>query len=318
MVMPTYKPPTAGPVDWISRMDNLLLEQRQLLLAQSAILEAMASKLGASDGGTLNPCDYFLPSGATPLQIRQQLETGGCFPYQVESYGMSAAVTDQEIELQGQSLLASTDGSLAGVSVRLNSPQADLIPLDNFNPVKFTPFWKIYLTYPLQAGKTLRLFIGRTCNLVPDMPSTVASMASIQYISTDKDAHFTGAIAQNAIESENITGLIANHIKIVGLAIQSDQALAYRLIFWRKDTFDDADLDIDEFIADQELDLVTYGFQVAGAGQYYMFVDGLDIDVQDADTTYEIHVSLQNLSVTAKNAGATGEVRIVFFYQEAG
>lgn len=317
MVMPSYRPPTAGPLDWMSRVDNILLEQRQQNEAIKSLLQQLVSKTGS--GGSINLCDSFLPVGGTALEIRQALENGSFYPYQIKTIAnMDTAVTDLKIELQGQSLLGWTDGSLAGIGVRLNSPQADIIYLNRFNPLKFTPFWTIYLTYPVQAGKQLQLFVGRTCDLVPEIPSGGAISSAFQRLVSDKDAHFTGAIAQNAIETENIAGLISNNIKITGIAIESDQNLAYRLLFWRKDTAASADLDIDEFIADQELDLPSYGFQVAGAGQYYMFVDGLDIEYQDADDTYELHVSLQNLSATGKNAGATGEVKIVIFYEEAG
>ncbi len=137
----------------------------------------------------------------------------------------------------------------------------------------------------------------------------------IYTLSTDKDVEFTGAIVQNAVEQENLAGLASNRIRITGISIQSDQQLDYRVILFNKDTFANADLDIDTFAEEQELDLLSYGFLIAGASQYYMVVDGLAIDYDDEDGTHEIHVALQNLSATAKNAGATGEVVLKFFYE---
>lgn len=132
---------------------------------------------------------------------------------------------------------------------------------------------------------------------------------------SDKDSHFTGAINQNATEEENLTGLIANKIRITGVSVQSDQSLDYKLIFFKTDGFADTDLDLDTFASEQEMDLPSYGWRIAGANQYYMAVDGLAIDYQDDDETHELHVALQNLSATAKNAGATGEVVVEIRYE---
>jgi len=133
---------------------------------------------------------------------------------------------------------------------------------------------------------------------------------------TDKDTHFTGAILQNATEEENLTGLVSNRIRITGVAIQADQQLDFRVAFFRTDGFADTNLDLDTFQSEVELDLPSYGWRIAGAGQYYMVVNSLDIPYEDADKTYELHVALQNLSATAKNAGATGEVVVAIYYEE--
>lgn len=314
MVMP-YKPPTAGPGDWVSRVDNLLLEQRQLILAQTALLQAMTAKLGGGPS-VINTCDLFAPSGTTPLEIRQQLETGGFFPYQVKTIAdMATAVTDQEIELQGQSILGWSSGTLANVGVRLNSQQADIIYLDRFNPIKFTPFWKIYLTYAAQPGQSLQLFVGRTCNLVPDIYS-LASAFEPGSVRSDKDTNFTGAIVSGATEEENLS-IGASRIRIRGAFIISDQQLAFQAILFGTDAFADANLDADTFRHTIEFDLPTHGFQIAGAGPYYQSIDGMNVIYQDADGTNEIHVALQNLSATAKAAGAGGEVVLGFIYEKA-
>lgn len=177
----------------------------------------------------------------------------------------------------------------------------------------------------------IKVFVGHLVDFLVDVNNRIVSLDVLTpfkaytqqvnlipvffLIMSDKALYFTGAILQNAKEDENLPYLVGDKIRITGLAIESDQQLDYRLIFWRKDTFDDTDLQLDEFISDQEMDLVTYGFQIGGAGQWYMSLTSLAIDYEDADQTKELHVSLQNLSATAKNAGATGEVSLRIYYE---
>lgn len=133
-------------------------------------------------------------------------------------------------------------------------------------------------------------------------------------IKSDKDTHFTGAIAQYATEEENITGLESNKITITGVSIQSDQALDYNVMLFGTDGFAAADMDVDEFFDFIDLKLSSLGIRVGGAGQYYYARTGLAIDYEDEDASNELHVALQNASAAGKNAGATGEVKIKVSY----
>lgn len=142
-------------------------------------------------------------------------------------------------------------------------------------------------------------------------------MGQFLTLRSDKDTHFTGQIVQNAQETENLTGLAWSKVRITGIMLQADQQLNFRVILWSKDTFDDTDLDADAFIAEVQVPLVTAGFQVAGANQWYLDIRGVEIPYQDEDSTNEVHISLQNLSATAKNAGATGEVVVELAYEQA-
>lgn len=138
-------------------------------------------------------------------------------------------------------------------------------------------------------------------------------------IRSDKDDNFTGALIQNAKEDENLTGLASNKIMIKAVRIEADQALDFAVIFWSKDTFDDTNLDSDTFIEWVRFQLDgTTGLNVirpGGAGQFYGSVTGLNIPYRDDDLTNELHVSLMNLSSTAKDAGAVGEVIIEVDYE---
>ena len=138
----------------------------------------------------------------------------------------------------------------------------------------------------------------------------------IYILETDKDTHFAGSIVQYDHETENIEGLSDDRVFIRGVNIQSDQPLKYRLIFWRKDTFADTDLDVDSYIDDVILDMsdIDNTFRINNTGQYYLNVSNLNILYEDEDDTQELHCSLQNLSPTSKAAGASGEVQLDIKY----
>ena len=71
--------------------------------------------------------------------------------------------------------------------------------------------------------------------------------------------HFTLELAKNESEQENLIGLISSNILIRNVAINSAQALHFRLELYSKDTFTDSDLDVDTFIGAVDLDLTKFG-----------------------------------------------------------
>ena len=84
-------------------------------------------------------------------------------PYNVRAIPMDTALTNKEIELPGANLSVSTDGSLAGVTIKFDSTVNDTILLDRFKDFYSYPggFTKIYVTFTAQSGKTLYLFVSR-------------------------------------------------------------------------------------------------------------------------------------------------------------
>lgn len=134
-------------------------------------------------------------------------------------------------------------------------------------------------------------------------------------LETDKDTHFTGAIAQNAKEDENLTGLQGDKIVITDVMIESEQNLGYRVLFWRLNSFEDADLDIDAFIGFVDLDIVNSGFRIGAANQYYLNVTDVNLHYEDEDASTELHVSLQPYTGAKLAAGAGGDVKIRFTYK---
>lgn len=139
----------------------------------------------------------------------------------------------------------------------------------------------------------------------------------ITYIKSDKDSHFTGALIENAIESEDLNyptdWRIAqiNEILIKGITIQADQNLEWDIFLWSKESKDNTDLDVDTFV-----DFInfpsTIGKQIAGSNQYYYSLSNLSIPYEDIGKQRKLHCSIVNRSSTAKLAGGTGEVVVSF------
>jgi len=71
--------------------------------------------------------------------------------------------------------------------------------------------------------------------------------------------HFTEQLVKNESKRENLTGLVSNKILIRNVAINSVQALHFRLEFYSKDSFTDSDLDVDTFVGAVELNIPEYG-----------------------------------------------------------
>jgi len=243
------------------------------------------------------------------------LLTGAQVPYGVKAFKLDTARDKEPFDVDGDHILAATDGTLTGCSLILNKNDNDSIPLDRFNPVAAL-FGKLFLTTTAQAGKTLYLFIGREAATEATTSTSVVTTAQdFNILSTLKGTHFTGAIAQNAKEDENLTGLLAGSIRITGISFQAKQQLHFKLLFWHKDTFDNTDLDVDEFCGEVDIDLATYGIQIGGANQWYLDIRNLHLDYIDFDGSKELHVSLMNMSVAGKTAGAAGEVRARITYE---
>lgn len=126
--------------------------------------------------------------------------------------------------------------------------------------------------------------------------------------------HFTGALATNAAETEDIAlpGALAGvngnaRGEIRSITIISQQNLAWELEFWRSATHG-ATIDADKFIGRWTFAAVD-GVQEAGAGNFRYYIDGLDIPYDDADGTGKLHISLVNRDAVAKLAqGAGGDV----------
>lgn len=142
----------------------------------------------------------------------------------------------------------------------------------------------------------------------------------VYQIRTDPDAQFTGALATNAIATENLVqsafGGVDRNIQLVltGLTLVSDQNLAWEIGIYGTDVFNSADPELNQFLGSWAF-AASDGTQVAATGPYRYYIDGLSIPIMDYDKTSEIHLALVNRSVTSKNAGATGEITVTLWVQ---
>ena len=145
------------------------------------------------------------------------------------------------------------------------------------------------------------------------------SLKEIQYIKSDKDTHFSGALAQNAAEVEALNfptdwvTLGISDIIIESVSIQSDQNLEWDVMLFSTDGTTDTDLDLDTF-TDFFNFATTSGKQIGAANQFYYSSpsNNLQIPYKNTQNRSKLHVALVNRSATGKNAGATGEFTVEF------
>ena len=153
----------------------------------------------------------------------------------------------------------------------------------------------------------------------PDNPVMVAVAAAGTeepfWLVTDKDVEFTGPIAVNAKEDENLAGLAANKIVITDVLFEGLENLHFRLLFWSRDSFDNADVDIDTLLGFVDLDIPNNGFQIGAANQYYLNVTDVNLHYEDEDATNELHISLNCVTAAGKTAGVPGEVKVKIGYK---
>lgn len=87
-------------------------------------------------------------------------------------------------------------------------------------------------------------------------------------IRSEEASHFRGALAQNAMELEDLGTAPGTEMVIDRVTVWSDENLAWDVSFWRNnDSQPNADLDLNAFV-----DLVTFedtdGQQIAGSGPF--------------------------------------------------
>lgn len=124
-----------------------------------------------------------------------------------------------------------------------------------------------------------------------------------------KGTHFTGALATDAFELENLGPLPASAAIITRVTVWSDENLDWDVFFFNDaaNAPDQADLDQDSMV-DWIRFTAADGVRIAAAGPYRYSVSGLNLRYDPLDG--QAHVMLVNRSVASKTAGATGEVVI--------
>src|SRR3989337_1495021 len=135
---------------------------------------------------------------------------------------------------------------------------------------------------------------------------------------SDVTANFTDALVQDAKEDEDVampadwTTCTINKCAISGVSIQSKQNLEFDLILWSKSAKDNTSLNLDNFVISLNFP-VSSGKQIAAANQYYYEQDNLiPIKYNDDSNQSKIHCSIVNRSITAKDAGVAGQIKVRF------
>ena len=138
-------------------------------------------------------------------------------------------------------------------------------------------------------------------------------------IKTDSALHFTGAIAQNAGEGEDIALAMevaaGKHCRgrIKAIAIQSVEARAWEVWLWSKSTKGvTGNVDTSTLIGYWGF-AAADGLLVTGDANYYYYIDGLDQSYWDEDISGQLHITLVNRSAAAKSADAAGAVAVRLF-----
>lgn len=136
-------------------------------------------------------------------------------------------------------------------------------------------------------------------------------------VRSNKDTHFTTAIAQNAEEREDLTLPAAigagldSHSRLRTIRITSLDSRSWEIWLWKKKTYSDPDLNQDSFCGVWSFSAGD-GKQVAGAGFYYYYIDGLDVCYNDESSLGQLHCALLNRSAAAKTVGPNVVVEFGF------
>lgn len=144
----------------VVEIDADVLRKAGLLLPDMA--QGRMSDLGLLLLGPKALSRLVSPTRANPLDdlaLRDALLSGAKQEYFQRSFDLTTARTDEEVHLEGDFLQAWTDGTLAGVGVRLNTRQSGLLYLDRRNELRLV-FHRFFLTNTAQGGKTLDILVG--------------------------------------------------------------------------------------------------------------------------------------------------------------
>ena len=135
----------------------------------------------------------------------------------------------------------------------------------------------------------------------------MAQRGSVYRVASTDGTHFTGALAQNAakLESLPMPGGKRGRYRIVGAVVVSSDNLAWEFWVERTATPHNADVNLDVFCGRWSW-VAGDAVRIGAAGNYYYYIDGLDIAVEDTDETGLLNLELVNRSAAAKTAFAAG------------
>ena len=143
--------------------------------------------------------------------------------------------------------------------------------------------------------------------------SSGASQKTVTWIRTDKDTHFTSAIVQLAIDTEQVSDVLPNdEVLIHEIVCLCDEAIDYILYIYENSGYNTADADTDATIGEVAFDLATIGEQISSTGLYRLTVRlEQPIHIKNTDKSNDLFLGLSPRS-GAKTVGASGEIVFKF------
>ena len=96
--------------------------------------------------------------GGMPNRLQQQQQI--LPPYNLTKLLLDTATTDKEIKIPGDYLAFYTDGSYLGIGYKIDDSTHDAISALEYG-YYVGHFEAVYVTWTAQAGKYLRVFVGR-------------------------------------------------------------------------------------------------------------------------------------------------------------
>ena len=163
----------------------------------------------------------------------------------------------------------------------------------------------------------------------------MAQLGNVIIFRSDKDDNFTEEIVQNAQEQENLVlpeGIAAGRhcrCRIKWINIMSTDNLAWEIWLWQDQNGSaPASGDMDDVnVLGRWAFNTSDGKQIAGAGDYFYYIDGLDVVYEDLDGGLgvitsvpprvhaggQLHVSLVNRSAGSKTPILSGGYFVIIF-----
>jgi len=149
-------------------------------------------------------------------------------------------------------------------------------------------------------------------------------MAYVVPVKTDATTQFTSALAVGEQETENVSLAAISALPqapciVKAISVSSVQNLAFDLVFFAKDTFQQAAPN-DEYFVARIAYTAAIGTQSVTGGLYeYMTLPvNFSYPYVDLDGTQELHVGLVVRGATAKLAGASGALSVTFWCEPMG
>ena len=138
----------------------------------------------------------------------------------------------------------------------------------------------------------------------------------LAYIRSDKDAHFTTAIANGNTENETLTGLGSDKVIIRRVLVEAIESRALTVAFFAASTFQTVDLDTDAYLGEVQF-VAADGVRMNAANfpQYVYDSGALEMPYIDAEAGGQLNLAYVCRDAAGKAAGATGAVVVTVGYE---